>query len=719
MATPMARHALAISLFLTPLLTWGPEANAHAGHSDPAMWQVCEASRLGDVCQFVGLHDNLHMGTYRRISGQLACIRNRPLQPAPTAALGGGWGPLAGASGAALLAAGLLFGWRRRRRVVLCCVLAVGCAEEQTPLSSTSTEPAPIEFAQVSLGETCGPEGIETVVVLTETAGDCAMHAAVLDGAEIDGAAIVVPADGLQLSGHVEAQAELCEAGTCVPGQVSIDVEAPDAQAPGGLWTLSVDGRTYAADFTATRCDYDALRAPVEAQLATSIAVSEVAIYQATRVPVAVGAEAATRDTPVVMGRPGLLRVFVSPAADFEARDIRAELSWDRGHGDAAVTRTVTQSVTGASLEGVRNSTFEFDLTAEDLSDTARWSVALREAAACAPSTTEASDGARTPITGMHELEAQASGELRVVLVPIQYEADGSSRLPDLSEEQLALYRETLFAQYPVTEVILDVRDPLSWSNEVDANGTGWSELLQAILQQRARDGVASDVYYYGIFQPEERLGTYCRRGCVLGLGPVAPLEEPLYRAAIGLGFSGQEAADTAAHEVGHTHGREHSPCDTTDSDPSFPYADGGIGVWGYDAISDTLKSPEVHADFMSYCEPTWVSDYTYRALFERIRYVNQTFSDFVPGPEESWRMLTVTDDASSWGGLVTLTRPPAGQSVTVTYLDAGGETIAEAQGRSARLDHLQGSLLFVPAAPAGTVAVRIDAGPELFYVAP
>ena len=64
------------------------------------------------------------------------------------------------------------------------------------------------------------------------------------------------------------------------------------------------------------------------------------------------------------------------------------------------------------------------------------------------------------------------------------------------------------------------------------------------------------------------------------------------------------------AHELGHNFNLGHAPCGTI-GEPSFPYPDASIGVWGYDFNQSRLVSP-VWRDLMSYCSPRWISDYSF-----------------------------------------------------------------------------------------------------------
>jgi hypothetical protein len=69
------------------------------------------------------------------------------------------------------------------------------------------------------------------------------------------------------------------------------------------------------------------------------------------------------------------------------------------------------------------------------------------------------------------------------------------------------------------------------------------------------------------------------------------------------------------AHELGHNFGRLHAPCgNPAGVDQSYPYANANIGVFGYDIIAGVAKSPTMR-DLMSYCDPTWISDYTYKGI--------------------------------------------------------------------------------------------------------
>jgi hypothetical protein len=74
------------------------------------------------------------------------------------------------------------------------------------------------------------------------------------------------------------------------------------------------------------------------------------------------------------------------------------------------------------------------------------------------------------------------------------------------------------------------------------------------------------------------------------------------------------------AHEIGHMLGLWHAPCHANNNiDPNFTYKDGSIGQYGLD-VTDLVQFhliPNTYHDVMSYCQPAWVSDYTYKKLYD------------------------------------------------------------------------------------------------------
>ena len=68
----------------------------------------------------------------------------------------------------------------------------------------------------------------------------------------------------------------------------------------------------------------------------------------------------------------------------------------------------------------------------------------------------------------------------------------------------------------------------------------------------------------------------------------------------------------TIAHELGHNLNLRHATCSGNEGNPdlTFPYDGGVAGAWGFDPRDGGSLVPPDRADFMSYCDPAWVSDY-------------------------------------------------------------------------------------------------------------
>ena len=62
--------------------------------------------------------------------------------------------------------------------------------------------------------------------------------------------------------------------------------------------------------------------------------------------------------------------------------------------------------------------------------------------------------------------------------------------------------------------------------------------------------------------------------------------------------------------------------CNPSALDKKYPYDEARVGSAGWDPLEKVLMSGEDHADFMSYCSPVWVSDYTWSAIHERMNKV-------------------------------------------------------------------------------------------------
>ena len=421
---------------------------------------------------------------------------------------------------------------------------------------------------------------------------------------------------------------------------------------------------------------------------ADGVFITSIALYQAVKRPLMENGAAVGTTVPAIAGRGGLLRIFYTTDGNYNKDPVLARVYL--GENDPLKVEATLQP---ASAEHNLGSTLNVFVPAEHLTMGAAYRVEIVQAAAVSSGQNGA---ALYPFEGQEVIPLTSTGtQLKVVLVPISYGADGSNRLPDTSEAQLQLYRDAFFGIYPVPKIELSVHAPIQWNQAVQPTLGGWQALLNALIDYRASASAAPDEYYYGIFSPAPNFSSYCGSACATGLSPLAGPSDDWARVGIGVGFSGTKSTETAVHEVGHAHGLNHAPCGTGSGlDPAFPYGDGGISTWGYNTPGNQLIDPSTHTDFMSYCSPTWVSDYHYGKLFDRVKLVNGA-KLYVPEEHmnRSYQRISIdADGAASWLEPLELRLPPLGKQTTVTVQTA--TTDKHIEGHYVPYSHGAGGLL-------------------------
>ncbi|MBM4373683.1 MAG: hypothetical protein FJ095_01265 [Deltaproteobacteria bacterium] len=419
--------------------------------------------------------------------------------------------------------------------------------------------------------------------------------------------------------------------------------------------------------------------------LADGISVTEVKLYQGVERPLMKGGAPISSKVPIVAGRDAYLRVFYSAQQPMEVT-----LQLDLGDGGEPLE--VPAKVSGTSNQASLASSVNVMVPGARLANATGFRVSLLVPGGAASGSNSA---ASYPASGLADLPVESAGStMKLVLVPIAYEADGSKRLPDTSAEQVERYRKAFFRLYPIPNITVTVKPAVSWKQKVDPGGSGWDDLLNAIVDYRQKSGAGNDEYYYGVFNAAASFASFCSQGCVAGLSLLAGPNDAMARAGIGVGFTGDETTGTAAHEIGHQHGRPHAPCGVSQSvDPLFPHKDGSIGTWGFDLITKQLIKPDA-PDFMSYCHPEWISDFNFGKLFDRLKLVNN--AAWLGGEEVVYERVAI--DAAGrarWLGEVTNASAPSGEPTTLEVeTDDGPEQLV---GHFYPYSHVGGGVMLVP----------------------
>ncbi len=433
----------------------------------------------------------------------------------------------------------------------------------------------------------------------------------------------------------------------------------------------------------------------------TGVTIKEVALYQGVKRPLMVGGMAATSDIPVVAGRDALLRVFLDVDMSHE---LVGRVYFDDGAAPIEIKQTIAESSTDAKLV----STLDFDIPGARLTASTKYRVAVGEVE-LAPS--GAADAPSYPATGGDPIPAESDGDtLKIMLAPISYKGN----VAKLTDKQIQDYTDGFRAMYPVPKVVVTIRtEPITWTKTVDASGNGWSELLDHVAQIRLMDKAPTDVYYFAPFAPTPSFGQFCGGGCVAGLGLLGQGNDNFSRAAIGLGYGDPDSIITAVHETGHNHGREHAPCQVPDADPQYPHKGGVDGVWGYNFVTKQLFPPTI-TDMMGYCTPVWISDYTFKGLFDRIKLVNGVKREIIPEALRNRmydRALVNADGSLQWLSSIQMEAPPATGDEAPIVVESDGHT-ESVNASFYRFDHLAGGIAVWPATERAIKAVRIDVAP-------
>ncbi|HEX4513175.1 MAG TPA: hypothetical protein VH054_06550 [Polyangiaceae bacterium] len=489
------------------------------------------------------------------------------------------------------------------------------------------------------------------------------------------------------------------------------DDSTDDAGSPGDDGAAGSDGTTPGNDAGNPP--------PTNAPLATGITVSGVTMNQGVEVNVVKNGAAATHNAPIVAGRAGLVRVFVTPSSAF-SHALTGELTLTTGGAPKIFTASLTPA--SASTDASQSSTFNFIIDAASLGTDTTYLVQIKDPQGSGSGDTTA----QYPNSGTAtSLGVKSSGNVKINVYPIAFTSGGGTAAT--GSVDVGAYQKIVMGLYPAANVTLTVESPLSYTGAVpdafDQSGA-WEKLLSFLQKKRAADATP-DVYYYGAFAPSSSFANFCGSGCIAGLSgiPNGPTNYS-QKASIGLAYGGdsfdqQSTGQTMAHEVGHGHGREHSPtsqsvqgCSQPSGiDPSYPYSNGAIGVWGWDVINQKAKDPSQFFDVMGYCENDWISDYTYSALEAWIATDNGF--DMMPGPAVTYRQIYVKADGTlEVGDAYPVYGPMSGEQHTVTFDD--GHT---ATGFYFPYDHIAGGYVLVPE-PTHFTSLKVQGFAKLANVA-
>jgi hypothetical protein len=441
-------------------------------------------------------------------------------------------------------------------------------------------------------------------------------------------------------------------------------------------------------------------------ELAKGITISEIAVFQAGKISVMKSGTAATpksaKGAEIIQGKDALFRIYVTVDSGFQSRDLSARLVLN----GQSLGYSAKATISASSTELAAANSFNILVPASAITAALDYQVQIVECG-----TGSGTDHAPLfPASGVASLATRKTGVVKVTMLPVT----SGGVTPTLDQTFVDTITKVMDSMYPTSGTQITVSTtPITGCTVTAATSSddvAWSNCLDTLMARRRSDKPANDVYYVAVLKPASSFAAFCGNSCITGISTVATVTTPNYRISLIDGYL-PDAQVTAPHEIGHAHGLEHSPgCGAAQPDANFPYVTNGkayIGWVGWDKQQSPIKffDPAKYMDIMAYCSPTWVSDYVYKEMTDRIVALNG--ARIVSGPARTWRMLLENPGKIRWGIPVTEPIPAEGEPTVALVLDAQGTTMAQITVYRVRTS-LGGASYMVPDPEAGWAAIEI-----------
>ena len=305
----------------------------------------------------------------------------------------------------------------------------------------------------------------------------------------------------------------------------------------------------------------------------------------------------ANNSVPLVANRPTVVRVYTATNSGSTVPNTSVTLTAVRGGTTLTPVTSATQTASNASSRGNLGSTFNITLPADWLSGTVQITAKI----------TGQTSGSFTQSVTFNNVPT-----LNVEIVPIDYTHTGSGGgfYPGPTADHIS---DWMMRAYPLSNMNVSVHSAYAFAGDLQT-ANAWESLLNQMSNLKAIDGAAESTVYYAYIDFD--CGWFnCSTGGIAGIGWIG------FRESVGIDFGVTDATgELAGHEIGHNFGRYHAPCNVSgtnwSTDPK--HAGASIGEYGLDGIGGSLQllNPSGYVDMMSYCDPVWVSDFTYNALY-------------------------------------------------------------------------------------------------------
>lgn len=420
------------------------------------------------------------------------------------------------------------------------------------------------------------------------------------------------------------------------------------------------------------------------------IRLARVEVNQGVAIPIMLDGQlipVEARTAGLVKDRNALVQAFWSVPGNWQARPIKAKLHLRNGEGVLGVIE-VTKTISGTPTSGSLDGSITWQVPAGAFVGDLQFFIELWEGEPGHDDIPASSQSPSGPVGGMQPIGVTSEPmEAKIVMVPVQYDygnchTDTTSTL----QNNLQQFADHFFAQNPIHTLHIEIR-PQKLIR--DTQVTTLSQINTSLVGARFEDFAEPNEYYFALLDS-------CTGGIddAGGLAPGTP--GPLkglgdLRVSTGLLAGVNWSKNTFVHETGHNQGRPHSPCGDADGiDDTYPHAGASIGVYGFNVLTGQFYSP-THKDYMSYCDPVWVSDWTWDLVHEQVRQLtswdyagqggDEGFGEILhgwvhPSGEQAW-----------WTSPGTLPDEMLTTAESVAFFDAEGVLIDQRPAASWMLD--------------------------------
>jgi hypothetical protein len=333
-------------------------------------------------------------------------------------------------------------------------------------------------------------------------------------------------------------------------------------------------------------------------------------------------------DVPLVAGKTAVVRIYAQLLQGTSPDNVTVSLSAARDGNPLGTIQADPGTIPGSTSRGDYDSTFNVALPDAWLSGNVQLTATVDSDAVLTENNEGNNQYGRT-------VTFNNVPTLQVRLIPIDYLHTGLTDPGDYPGQGADLISDWIERSYPVGEVDMEVRPHYVFAGNLEnvtactsnppSSACDWLNLLNEMYALKLSDGEPSDspIVYYGLIPIRNGSNQWFHSG-IAGIGWVSDPGE-VFREAIGLNLGANDDTGVlAAHEIGHNLGRRHAPCGGAGGvDPSYPYSGASIGQYATDIRSATnisFYTPSDHVDMMSYCSPEWISDYTYKGLYNNQR---------------------------------------------------------------------------------------------------